>query len=72
MASTAVAVPLLLRMQLSRTTILMTSLRLALALTPAAQDHKRGEKNKYHRSSAPTKTRAVPSTLALSHATYDL
>ena len=71
-ASTAVAVPLLWRMRLSRTkigAILMTSLRLALALTPAAQDDKRGEKTKYriyHRSSAQTKTRAVPSTLALS------
>ena len=40
-ASTAVAVPLLWRMRLSRTiigAILMTSLRLAFALTPAAQD----------------------------------
>ena len=66
-ASTAVAVPLLWRMRLSRTktdAILMTSLCLALALTPAAQDDKRGEKNK-HRSSVPTKTRAVPSPLAL-------
>ena len=32
--------------------ILMTSLRLALVLTPAAQDDKRGEKNKYRRSSS--------------------
>ena len=66
-ACTAVAVPLLWRMRLSRTkigAILMTSLRLALALTPAAQDDKRGVKNKYRRSSAPTKTRAVPSTVA--------
>ena len=56
-SSTAVAVPLLWRMRLSCTkisAILMTSLRLALALTPAAQDDKRGEKNKYrtNRSSA--------------------
>ena len=68
-ASTAVAVPLLWRMRLSRTkigAILMTSLRLVLALTPAAQDDKCGEKNKYRKSSAPTKTGAVPSTLALS------
>ena len=60
-ASTAVTVPLLWRMRLSRTkigAILMTSLRLALALTPASQDDKRGEKL--------SKTRAVPSTLALS------
>ena len=49
-ASTAVAVPLLWKMRLSRTkigAILMTSLRLALPLTPAAQDDKRGEKTKY-------------------------
>ena len=46
--------------------IITTSLRLALALTPAAQDDKRGVNNKYYRSSAPTKTRAVPSTVALS------
>ena len=68
-ASMAVAVPLLRRMRLCRTkidAILMTLLCLALALTPAAQDDKCGVKNKYHRSSAPTKTRAVPSTLALS------
>ena len=67
-ASTAVAVPLLWRMRLSRTkigAILMTSLRLALALTPAAQTWRK-EQVPYHRSSAPTKTRAVPSTLALS------
>ena len=67
--STALAVPWLWRMRLSRTTIgaiLMTSLRLVLALTPAAQDDKRGENTKYHRSAAPTKTRAAPSTLALS------
>ena len=44
-ASTAVAVPLLWRMRLGA--ILMRSLRLALALTPAAQDDKRGEKTKY-------------------------
>ena len=46
----AVAVPLLWRMRLSRTkigAILMTSLRLELALTPTAQDDKRGEKTKY-------------------------
>ena len=68
-ASTAVAVPLLWGMRLSRTkigAILITSLRLALALTPATQDDKCGVKNKYHKSSAPTKTRAVPSTVALS------
>ena len=50
MASTAVAVPLLWRMRLSRIkigAILMTSLRLALALTPAAHDDKSGEKTKY-------------------------
>ena len=68
-ASTAVAVPLLWRMRLSRTkmgAILMTSLRLALAPTPAAQDDKRGVKNKYCKSSVPNRIRAVPSTLALS------
>ena len=68
-ASMAVAVPMLWRMRLSRTkigAILMTSLRRALVLTPAALDDKRGVKNNYHRSSAPTKIRAVPSTVALS------
>ena len=68
-ASTAVAVPLLWGMRLSRTkigAILITSLRLALALTPATQDDKCGVKNKYHKSSVPTTTRAVPSTVALS------
>ena len=71
MASTAVAVPLLWRIRLSCTKIgeiLMTSLRLALALTPAAQDDGqtwRKEQVPYW-SSAPTKTRTVPSTLALS------
>ena len=52
-ASTAVAVPLLWGMRLSRTKIgeiLMTSLRLALALTPAAQVDKRGTVGAQHSS----------------------